>query len=147
MGTPIELHFEVARRLVAQDRSNGGNAPERAAAAARVYEALVQSFVPVIGASGVRAVFARSLKLAKGDFPVLGQILPVEPPATTAQVAEQLIACLSGLEPAAVSIAATGLFANVFGLMSKFIGERVAWQIVKSAFPGIDATKLMETEQ
>lgn len=138
MVRPLEAHVEVAKRLLAQERGGGGDAKERAVAAGRVYETLFRALAPVIGAAGVRALFARSVRLASTEFPCLGEIsMTAEPPEDSVQVAEQLVGCLSKLEPAAGSEVATGLYAVFLGLLAKFIGERLVSQIVTTAFPAI----------
>ena len=65
MVRPLEAHVEVAKRLLAHERGSGGDAPERAAAAVRVYGSLFRALAPVIGAAGVGALFARSVCLRR----------------------------------------------------------------------------------
>lgn len=138
MVRPLEAHVEVAKRLLAHERGSGGDAKERAAAAVRVYETLFRALAPVIGAAGVRALFARSVRLASTEFPCLKEIpMIAEPPQDSVQVVEKLLGCLSKLEPAAGSEVATGLYAVFFGVMAKFIGERLVLQIVTTAFLAI----------
>jgi hypothetical protein len=146
MTSPIHAHVQAAKRLLAQESASGGNAEQRAASAGRVYEALFESLAPVIGAAGTRVLFARSVKLTQAEFPCLGEMLvPAEAPGSKVQIARQLVGCFSKLEPAAASEVATALYANFFGLMSTFIGDRLVRQIVKSAFPAIDETGPKET--
>jgi hypothetical protein len=38
------------------------------------------------------------------------------------------------------------LFATFFGLLIAFIGERLVWQVLRSAFPGIDERTSKEKE-
>ena len=136
MVRPLEAHVEVAKRLLAQERGSVGGAKERAAAAVRVYVALFRALDPVIGAAGVGALFARSVRLASKEFPCLGEILMnAEPPDDSVQVAERLVGCFSKLEPAAGSEVATALYAVLLDVMAKFIGDRLVSQIVTTAFP------------
>lgn len=138
MVRPLEAHVEIAKRLLAQECGSGGDAEEHAAAAVRVYETLSRALAPVIGAAGVRALFARSVRLASTEFPCLGEIpMTAEPPEDGVQVAERLVGCLRKLKPAAGSEVAAGLFAVLLGLMTKFIGERLVLQIVTTAFPAL----------
>lgn len=138
MFRPLEAHVEAAKRLLAQERGSGGHAEERAAAAAvRVYELLFQSLAPVIGESGVRALFARSVRLASAESPCLGESpMTVDPPESVHGV-QHLVGCLSKLEPAAGAEVSTAVFAYFLGLLTKFIGERLVLQVVKTAFPAM----------
>jgi hypothetical protein len=144
MARPSEAHVEAAKRMLSRESASGGNAELRAAAPGRVYETLFESLAPIIGEAGVRALFARSVRLTKAEFPCLGELLlTAEPPESSAQVAAQLVRCLSKLEPAAASAAATGLYAMLLGLMSNFIGDRLVWKLVRIALP---ETSPKETE-
>lgn len=150
MGTPreSEVYVHAAERLLEHEARNGdGAADDHAAAAGRVYEALFEAFAPVIGARGIHALLARSLKLAGADAPCLGELeLTDQRPESGAEVAlQQLVSCLGKLDSEAASKAATALYANLFGLMTRFIGERLVFQMMKSAFPVIDETVFQET--
>jgi hypothetical protein len=147
MARPSEAHFEAATRLLqsAQPSASGGSA--EAAAAAHVYDALFRAVAPVLGATGFRALFARALKLSQDEFPCLQAIrVRLEPPESEVQIAGDLLACLSQLEPDAASQAATGLYAAFLGLLSSFIGDQLVWQIVKRALPAMGETSAEETE-
>jgi hypothetical protein len=147
MARPKEAHIEAAKRMLAEEGANGGNVGEPAAAAGRVYDALFEALAPVIGAAGFRAIFARSVKLTTAKDPRLAEL-----PGLTERLqgnesgARHVIVCLSKLEPAAASEAATGLYATLFGLMTNFIGEQLVMQIVKTAFPSVNEIRSKETE-
>jgi len=143
MGTPSKTraYVRAAERLL-DDEGPG----EHAAAAGRVCLALFEAFAPVIGAGGVHALLARSVKLAGAEAPCLKELeLTSYQPDNDPRVAQrQLVDCLSELEPGAASKAATALYASLFGLMTRFIGEKLVFQIMKRAFPAIDETLLQE---
>jgi hypothetical protein len=144
MVRPSEAHIAAAKRLLTQERVGEGTAHERAAAAGRVLDTLLQSLAPIIGENGVRALFARSVNLARPEFPCLETVTPATW-ASNLQITQQLVDCLSELESTAVSNVATHLYAVFVGLMTTFIGDHLVWQIVTKAFPGIGETVLEET--
>jgi hypothetical protein len=53
---------------------------------------------------------------------------------------------LGRLEQEAAREVAVALFAAMLGLMSTFIGERMVWQIVRTAFPRLDVAGPKETK-
>ena len=133
-----ETHAEAAERMLAQECGSGGTTEERAAAAVRVYETLFRALAPVIGAAGVWALFARSVRLASAEFPCLTEIpMTAAPSESNVQGAQPLASCLRQLEPAAVAEVATAVYAAWLGLLAKLIGERLVVQVVKTAFPAM----------
>ena len=142
-----DAHVALARRLVVDAGGNKGIAPERAAGAGRVYDSLFRSLSPVIGGEGMRAVFARSVKLASADFPCLVLLRTTANGTTdTASGALLFVRCLAGLEPDAASEAAVGVYASLLGVMTKLIGEALVLQIVEMAFSASDQTASKEVE-
>lgn len=142
-----EVYSAVARRLLAREGGDEGNAQDRAAAAGRVYDSLHRSLAPVIGAAGVRAILARSVKLASAELPCLGRLTATDDGTEApAQGALHLVSCLAGLEPAAASEVAISVYATLLGVMTKLIGEGLVLQIVKTAFPVIDQAASEEVE-
>lgn len=148
----MSTHVEAARRLLqsAQVSASASSADELAAAAGRMYQALFQSFAPVLGAAGFRALFARSVKLSAADFPCLGKI-PIAPVATRpaddyVKVVQHVIDGLSRLEPETAAEVAIGLCATLLGLLTKLIGEPLVWQFIKHALPVTDRSGREETK-
>jgi hypothetical protein len=135
MARPTDAHVQTAERLLAH--GDARDAEDRARSAGRVYDALFASLAPVIGAAAVRALLARSVRLTMGEFPGLCDASASRPPEDDLPIAQELVACLSKLEPVEAYAAATALYAAFFGLLTSFIGEEVTWTIVKRAFPGI----------
>jgi uncharacterized Tic20 family protein len=78
------------------------------------------------------------------EFPCLAELVSTAEPAE--DDGQRLVWCLSKVEAEAVLEVATGLFAVLLALLCNFIGERMVWQIVRSAFPAIDMTGLKERE-
>jgi hypothetical protein len=133
-------YVDAARRLLAHE--SAGKAEERAVAARRVYDTLLSSLAPIIGAAGVRALFARSVRLSLTEFPCLEAVLHVEAP--DGDHGQRLVECLRKLDAEAALEVATGLYAALLGLMAKFIGERMMWHLVARAFPAVDMSGLKE---
>ena len=147
MASPNQAHTEIAKQLLAQKSAGSGTAEERAAAAAGVYQALFRSVSPILGGAGFLALFVQSVKLTEVEFSCLGEIrMTAEPQESNVEAVQHgLVSCLRKLDPDAASQVATALFATFFGLMITFIGERLVWQIVKSAFPAIIKMRPKET--
>lgn len=151
----MSTHVDAARRLLqsAQVSASASSAEELAAAAGRMYQALFQSFAPVLGAAGIRALFARSVKLTAADFPCLGKIpiaaiapIATRPADDYVKVVQHVIDGLSRLEPAIAAEVAIGLCATLLGLLTKLIGEPLVWQFIKHALPVTDRSGREETK-
>lgn len=138
MARPSEAHVEVARRFLARSCEGEGHSADPAVAS-RVYDALSGALTPIIGESGFRAIFARSVKLTAADYPVLKAVPTVfAPPPEVDTVLTHVLDCLAGLEPTAALELATSLYAAFYALLTKMIGESLVEEIVKGALPTID---------
>ena len=140
-------HVEAARRVLAlagMAVTEATGAQASGAPAGHVYDALMKALAPVIGAAGARAIFVRSVKLTEADFPALRELREIvdaaNAPESSANLAPHLVGYLNKLDSATASQVATGLYAALFALLAKFIGEQLVWQIVKKAFPALDTT-------
>jgi hypothetical protein len=138
-ATPSDIG--IARRLLEHEPPAGPGANERAAAAVRVYERLFERLSPVVGVAGMRAILARSARLTKPQFACF------EAASVASDLAaEHLRTCFLELEEADMTEAAAALYATLLGLLNAFIGERLVWQVLRSAFPGIEESKPEEKE-
>lgn len=141
MTTPAPPDVEIAKRILEQEPPRGAGVNERAAAAVRVYERLFERLSPLIGVAGMRAVLARSARLTKAEYPCF------EAASVASElVAERLHACLAELDEAEIADAAAALYGTLFGLLNSFIGKRLVWQVLRSAFPGVDESKPEKVE-
>jgi hypothetical protein len=129
----------MVRRLLAQQRAVS-DADDCAAAAGRVYEKLHAHLAPLVGVAGVRALFARSAKLAAGEF-----VLPAD--AVAFEDSTKLRASLGALDPVVAAATAEALFATFFALITTFIGERLTLQALRAAWPTIEGTEFTETKK
>jgi hypothetical protein len=147
MKQQTEAQIEVARRLLAAEKPHDGSAHERAAAAFRVYDALLASLAPLIGAAGVAAAFARSVKLTGDELAAFrGPTDESDEASRDTSVRARALASLRTLEPDAASAAAELLLANFLGLLTSFIGEGLLSRVLRRAFPALDQTVAKETD-
>ena len=96
-------------------------------AAGRVYDALHAHLAPLVGHAGVQALFIRSAKLTRRDFPFLE--------AAGFDDFAKLRERLQTQDPAVANEAAATLFATLFALITTFIGERLTTQALSRAWP------------
>ena len=132
--TPADV--ELARRLLALEGVG-------AAAAVQVYARLAARLEPLIGVAGMRALLARSAKLAAAELPRFA-VLAFETTASGAACEQQLQECFEGEEGEELVAAAAALYGTLLGLLMSFIGEHLVWQVVRGAFPAVESEK--ETE-
>lgn len=111
---------------------------ERAAAAGRVQDKLFARLASVLGAGGARALFARSVRLAAGDHACLRNVdFDAKP---TEGVAELLAAHLHQEDPAVALEGVEALCATLLALLMTLIGERLTFQVLRSAWPTFDVS-------
>jgi hypothetical protein len=110
-----------------------------------VNQRLQHRLAPLVGVAGVRALFARSVRLTGPDFPQLASLGSPES-GDNANIAESLTELLGTLEPGVAVAAATALYANFIRLTTTLIGERLVLLVLQRAFPKIDVTAKQESE-
>lgn len=123
---------ELATQLLAQEQQ-GDSAQERAAAAARVYEKLQLHLAPLVGGTGFRALFARSITLTAPRFPFLAGLTEVKPD----DAAGALRACLQAETPEVVTEVAVSVFGAFLSLLATYVGERLTAQLLRAAWPSL----------
>jgi hypothetical protein len=136
---------EIAQRMLTHDSAPFSTAVECAAAVGNVNQRLHHRLAPLIGATGMRALFARSVKLTCVQHPAL---LALRSPefGDNANIADPLVELLSKLEYGVARATATALYANFIGLTSTLIGERLVLLVLQRAFPTLDVTAKQESE-
>jgi len=138
-------HFlEVARRVL-NSNSTDRSATACAGAALAVLEELQKRIIPLIGPAGMRALFARAVKVTNHDFAALAP-LRAETLADSPNVSETLSRVLADLEPGNAWAAAAALYSNFLQLTSSLIGERLVLQVLQRGFPKVDVTAKQESE-
>lgn len=138
-------YTEMAQRLLMQEAADPATAEAGARAVRSVHQKLHYRMVPLIGATGMRALFERSVRVTSAAFPALTpepRAASEDPTKSADAVAERIAA----LEPRVAWAAAVALFSNFFGLTSSLIGERLVLLVLQRAFPSIDVTAKRESE-
>ena len=127
------------KRLLAAEGASGSNSKDCAAAAGRVYEKLSSRIGPLLGAAGVRALFARSATLAGRELADVTGIGSLESSTT-------LTAFLEELAPAIAHQVAETLFETFLSLITTFIGERLTLQALRGAWPTLEDSAPRENQ-
>jgi hypothetical protein len=140
MSRPSRAQAERAKRLLANEGDSGRSSDECAAAAWLVYQKLNARLAPLLGSAGVQALFVRSAKLVRAEFPAFAEI-------ATPEGLTNLGSCLQPLDPTVATEAAATLLGTFLELMTTFIGERLTVLVLRSAWPTIDETVPMETRK
>ena len=135
MKRPNTAQIDIARRLFAHEAHGADSVEECTAAAERIHQKIFARLASLLGTAGTRALFARSVKLTAPDFPSLRQF----DSNSTQNTAEQLVACLREEPPAAIAETTVTLCATLLTLLTTLIGERLTFQVLRSAWPAFDA--------
>ena len=122
--------MERARRLLAHEGAAGG-AEECATAAGRVYDKLHVHLAPLVGVAGVHMLFARSARLAQGEFARFAEV-------SMDEGSTKLRECLQAQDPAIATESAAALFGNFLTLITTFIGQRLVARLIRRAWPTFD---------
>jgi hypothetical protein len=138
-------YAELAQRMLTHDSALFNTAAECASAVSNVNQRLHHRLAPLIGVAGMRALFARSVKLTCLQHPALLALRSSEF-GDNAGIAEPLVELLGKLEYGVARAAATALYANFIGLTSTLIGDRLVSLVLQRAFPKLDATAKQESE-
>ena len=138
LNPPDPARLEWATRLLAHEGATGGEG-EPGAAAGLVYDKLSASLVPLLGAAGVDALFARSVVLVQGKSAIFGE-------ASVLGGAPKLRASLRAQDPAIPPESAAALFGTFLALITTFIGDRLTAQVLRSAWPTFEHRASQETK-
>jgi hypothetical protein len=123
---------QAIQRALTREAGADADAKALAAAALRVYDMLAGHLALLIGEAGVRALTARSLHLARRDFPWLAEAQesgPSEGPFARARLS------FARQEPAAATEAAAAVLATLGGLLATLIGEALTMRVLRAAWP------------
>ncbi|HEX2674888.1 MAG TPA: hypothetical protein VHM25_28625 [Polyangiaceae bacterium] len=116
-----------------------------AASAANVLKRLQARLAPLIGSAGMRALFARAVRLTGREFDMLSP-LPAAVLDENVPAAEALAESLSRLDAVAAQAVATALYKNFLELTCSLIGEHLVLLVLQRAFPNIDVIAKQESE-
>lgn len=126
------MNADAAHRLLTEEGAGATTAADWAAATERVYKKICLRFAPIIGATAVHALLARSVKLCTAEFPCLLAV-----PTRKAHDygdAQALLDCLAKLEPGLSHAAAVGVLARFLQLSMQLIGAPLVSQVLLTTF-------------
>ena len=135
---------DIARQML-HDGIGEVAAAECAGSATSVLERLQTRLEPLIGTAGMRALFARAVKLTSREFAAFAP-LRIAVLDEKVNAGESLTDALNGLDAATAWAAATALYTNFLALISSLIGEHLVLLVLQRAFPKIDVTAKQESE-
>jgi hypothetical protein len=135
---------ELARRLFAREAKKSRSPVALAEALDESCRRLHARLDPLIGAGGFRALLARALHLAAKEFPWLDAVRVDEHPACTLKGLREAV---KGLEASQVKEAFALVLANVIWLLVSFIGEDIAFGLVKEVWPEAETAEAVSAEK
>ena len=121
--------MDFASALVDHELSVGG-----VSALACVYEKTFAQLAPVIGARGVRGIFARAVEVVSREHPALGSFVLGDEPHG---VASELAPCFAHASREDVRVAAVALYSVFFDLIVSFLGVELTLRLLHVAWPEI----------
>jgi hypothetical protein len=122
----------VFRRMLTREAGPGANAPAIAAAGRRLCEHFAKQFTPLIGDTGVAAIFARSLNLATRN----GRELAAGRASDTRDEPFALLQLSLEQQPPTAAIeTAVAVLAMAGDLLASFIGEGLTTRLLREAWP------------
>jgi hypothetical protein len=118
-----------------------------AAASGRLLDHLSQQLSEIIGRAGVEALVLRAVKLQKPDFPFLDERILSRDPGE--RPGDLLRARLQNQKSDVIEEASVTLLATIAGLLATVIGERLAWSLLRDAWPETlrSETEFQEAEE
>ena len=140
VNRPNSADLQLAGRLLAYEQAAGSGDVDATTAAVRVYEKLIAHLAPLVGALGVNALLARSVKLTQGELASSAEVSVLEG-------SPNLREWLKVQDPAVVAEASAAVFGTFFALLTAFIGERLTTQLLRSAWPKLEEPASSETKK
>jgi hypothetical protein len=132
MATSESAHLRrTVANVLQQEAGRDADASTVAAAASRLYGRLVGQLTPLIGARGVDAIAARSLHLARREFPWL-QEFPDS--GDSDGVCAQNRLRLEQQDAATAAHAAVAVLATLVALLIALIGQGLIARLVQTAW-------------
>ncbi len=133
---PRRTQTDLVGRLLALEMRSAATSEERADAAARLFDKTFAVLSPVIGEAGVEAIFERSVRLARRDFPCL-DLVRSRQEGKLVDPRQCLLPCQRADDPAHYEQVAIALYAQFSGLMAALIGEALAARLILTAWPAM----------
>jgi hypothetical protein len=133
-AAPAAVYLELAKWVLAQEMSDGGEDLPLPDAAERACQKLLDRLAKLITASGSQALLARALHLSQADFIFLQGIEPGLTPETYLAGLRQ---SAGGRDPALVARGLATLLAIVIELVALFIGEQLMARLLLEVWPDL----------
>jgi len=102
-----------------------------AAGAASACEKLCRHLARIVGETGVRALFDRSVTMSRSEF----LWLPIAEGTSFAARWNELATALARQPPAAALEAATRVVATLIGLVGRFVGDNLTLRLLQELWP------------
>ena len=132
MDTPDSAIAAV--RLLLDVDARGGGAANGAVDVRRLYEKLARHLSPAVGDAGLDAIFDRSIKLTVRAFPALREL---ETSGPAEAVRNRFLGHLDAEDPAVGAEITEFLMETFVGVLATLIGEGLAWQLLRNAWPDL----------
>lgn len=130
--------FRDAARVLLGEQLPDESAARVADRAVGAYLALSRHLERLLGETGIRMLFKRSVVLAAAQFPWLAQVPRPEN-------ASELQDIFAQQDPAAIADAFVVILSMFVGLLEKLIGEPLVNRLIDEAWPGIFARPAKDT--
>jgi hypothetical protein len=128
----VSMLGQAAHRIMTHELARGGTSEELALAAVTVYEKLLTGLHPIVG-EGNHALFRFSLRRTRSTFPFFTEVRATDP----GTVLNEVRTCLQTQGPDMVRQVSIALFTTLVELLATFIGPRLTWQILQTAWPNV----------
>ncbi len=125
------MRHQEFRRLLAREAGHAADASAIAVATCRLFEHFARQLIPIIGDSGVTAVYTRGLYVARRQLPWL-------PPVSAALADRSFTSVQVSLQQQETSVATEGaliLLTSISELLASFIGESLTRHLLSGAWP------------
>jgi hypothetical protein len=130
--------FRDAARVLLGEQPSDETSAQVAERAVGAYRALSKHLARLLGETGVRMLFKRSLVLAAAQFPWLA-------PVPRSENASELRDAFARQDPAAIADAFVVILSAFVGLLEKLIGEPLVNRLIDEVWPGIFAQAAKDT--
>jgi hypothetical protein len=134
----VRPDFSDAARALLGEQTSGENAAQVAERAASAYHTLSRHLARLLGETGIRMLFKRSIVLATAQFPWLAGV-------SRAEHESELRDRLAQQDPAVIADAFVVILTIFVGLLEKLIGEPVVNRLIGEVWPGIFAQPAKDT--
>jgi hypothetical protein len=120
----------LAERILTREASRGGDASDVPRATEHAVDELGRHLRRVFGNAGFEALLTRSLALSRREHAFLEQV-----PDPEGEGLMGLVKAAAGHEPRDVERGCASLFARLMELLITFVGEGIAFGLLRQAWP------------